>query len=243
MATGDDISSDLFNVRSIFQVHTDTSELSNMVNALGYMIDNTDKWAMLSREQMEAVGHNTVEFARALAPERSGALQSSIDFNIIGNNKSLEVFASATDVHGYPYGASIEYGFHPHGGHYYIAPRPFMRPALGFATELTMKTLAQNAEFNLADLTHWGSGKTKGAWIGNRTLPQTNKMYKFSGSAKTVQRGDKYLRGQYQRNKESTIINRSQKGSGLLYRGFKNTGFTKGAWRNTVWGSGDRGRR
>lgn len=223
----------------LFQVNVGTEEAKEFVNAMGVILKNN---GFLSYEEMDAIGHNTKEFAQALAPKATGALIESINYKVTKNN-SLEVFATAERL-GYPYGASIEYGYHVRGGNTFVEPRPFMRPALQYATELTRHTL-QEAVIDQIRNWHFGKGvyRAHNLEVGKRTVH--GNPYRFSGKRETLQRGSKYLRSEYTRNQtrdNKGRVPRMQHNSTwkMIYG---RAGHQKGGYKNTVWGGGDRGRR
>lgn len=233
------VEEEYLNTSGIFQANIGTEEAKEFVNAMGALLSNN---GFLSREQMDAVGHNTKAFAQALAPKMSGRLIESIDYKVTSDN-SLEVFATA-DRLGYPYGASVEYGYHVRGGNTFVEPRPFMRPALQYATELTKYTL-QQAVIDKVQNWHFGEGiyRVRDLSVGQRVVH--GGPYRFSGTRQTLQQGSKYLRGAYKKNQA-----RDDKGkvSSIQHNGtwktvYGRAGYQKGGYKETVWGGGDKGKR
>lgn len=223
----------------LFQANIGTDEVKEFVNAMGVILQNN---GFLSREEMDAIGHNTKEFAQALAPKASGTLIESIDYRITNNN-SLEVFATA-DKLGYPYGASVEYGYHVRGGSTFVEPRPFMRPALQYATELTRHTLEQATIDNIKNW-HFGKGifRANHLEVGKRVVH--GGPYRFSGTRQTLQQGSKYLRGAYKRNQtrdDKGRVSRIQHND-TWKTIYGRAGYKQGGYKETVWGGGSKGRR
>lgn len=237
-------------IEGLFQVQIQDNGFNGMVNALGLALkDLYDE--PLPKELLDAIGHNTKTFAQGLVPIRSKKLHDSINYHINGG-KSVEVYATADNM-GYPYGASIEYGFHPKGGSIFVEPRPFLRPALEYATELTKMSMTEYAKekiliYSNHQNAHYGhdihrmGGPLERLSIGNRMV--RGQYFKTTANRASVQ---KYMRDQYLHNKYSAgkIDRRTSEGK-HKYRQYapkNNTSFRKGAWKNTVWGYGSKGRR
>lgn len=219
----------------LFQVNIGTEDAKEFINAMGIILKND---GFLSYDEMDAIGHNTKAFAQALAPEDTGTLANSIDYKVIkSKNNSLEVFATA-DKLGYPYGASVEYGYHVRGGNTFVQPRPFIRPALQYATELTKYTL-QEAAINQIVNWHFGKGiyRAHNLEVGKRVV--NGGPYRFSGKRETLQQGSKYLRSAYKDNQGTRTMKHNSTWKIIYGR----AGHQKGGYKKTVWGGGSRGRR
>lgn len=129
--------------------------------------------------RLNIVGANAVEYAQHLIIQQkaveTGQLHSSVGYSVFQgeHGPSLEIFASAVNPWGRPYGQYIEYGYHPYGRSKMIPPRPFLRPALDFALTNTRK----NIEDSLVDIfSNIKNGKyeynllNKTVTLGNRAL-------------------------------------------------------------------------
>ena len=245
---------DVGQTRGIFQVHIHTKEVNEVVNALGFALKNMQD-EPIPREIMEIIGHNTVEFAKGLAPIRTSRLHDSINYHIRGSSgrETLEVFATAENL-GYPYGASIEYGFHPHGGDYFVPPMPFLRPALEYATLLTKETTKEIAKnqlilYNDGKSAHYGPWFDKFAHNGlmqnnGFKLGSRSTMTRTTASRSTIQ--NSYLRTQHsfnQMTRRNGPINTKTAAGRAKYDSYSRNGkFTKGAYKQTTWGGGRRGK-
>ena len=167
-----------------------------------------------SRERLEAIAKNTVEYAKQLIQEYpawlSGDLYRSVKSQVYG--QEIRVYADATNQNGVPYGTFVEYGYHPFGGKKYIRPRPFIRPALEFATMNTRMNLEDTVEQVLLmaargqrDL-HWTNKRNFDIFaMGNRARAgQTgtptrqalsNVLTRGKGDLKSISAGQKSLGG------------------------------------------------
>lgn len=154
----------------VFHLETDYTEIDQFTDILGFAIaelqDNP-----LREGQLQEIANYAVSTAKQLV-QMYEAVQTKTLLNSIGSkssNNQIVIYADArAPTTGYPYAASIEYGFHPYGKSTYVPARPFLRPALEFAANATrasfknnVQQLLENFEGNKWALTHFTSKEQK----------------------------------------------------------------------------------
>lgn len=193
---------------------TNIGNITEVTEAFGVALELLQE-DVKSKERLEAIAKNTVAYAQQLIKEYpawlSGDLYRSVKYQVYG--QEIRVYADATNQNGVPYGTFVEYGYHPFGGKKYIRPRPFIRPALEFATmntrmnleDTTEQVLLMAARGNLRDL-HWTNKRNFDIFaMGNRARAgQTgtptqkalsNVMTRGRGDFRSISAGQKSLGG------------------------------------------------
>ena len=238
---------DFYNVEGIFQTHIKTKEIDEYINVLGIALKNCE-YAPIPEDELKAIGENTKQVAQGLVPIRSGNLKDSINFHVTGS-KNLEVYASAENM-GYPYGASIEYGFHPHGGDTFVTPQPFLRPALEYASLMTQMTLKEITKQRLSPLfsgdlwsLHYGRPSfphhKDAPWYKTHSVGIGHRMHRGQYARTTASRDtirNNYLH--YQARHNDNYGGQTQRGP---YTGLGS--FERRAYKQTAWGGGSKGKR
>lgn len=196
----------------VFHLETDYTEIDQFTDILGFAIaelqDNP-----LRQGQLQEIANYAVSTAKQLV-QMHGATQTKTLLNSIGakpRNNQIVIYADARDpITGYPYGASVEYGFHPYGKSAYVPARPFLRPALEFAANATrasfennVKELITSFHDNKWALTHFTPGR--------QTLGVTRSFWGARGGAKNTSslvhtlnaKHGNALKSSYERGKKS----------------------------------------
>lgn len=171
----------------VFHLKTDYTEVDQFTDILGFAIaelqDNP-----LRQGQLQEIANYAVSAAKQLV-QMHEAVQTRTLLNSIGSkssNNQIVIYADArAPTTGYPYAASIEYGFHPYGKSTYVPARPFLRPALEFAANATRTSFENNVQelikgfhTNKWELTHFTPGK--------QTLGVTRSFWGARGGAKNT---------------------------------------------------------
>lgn len=154
---------------ALFQLYTDRSEIDDCMNVLGFALETWgDK--PLSDKQLKKIADDSAEIARKLLKEQvyEAGYSDNQTYRLLNSIKAetrrndVVVYSDARSPKGYPYAGSIEYGFHPYGHDNFIPPRPFLRPALEFATNATrasweanVKHMAEALRTNNLQLSHF----------------------------------------------------------------------------------------
>lgn len=170
----------------IFTAHIDASNLTKTQAAFGFVLEEL-KAGKIDVGKLNIVGDNAVKYAQQLLDSQvrdssTGYLKNSIAYNVIRDNtsgkQSLEIYATAVNQSGIPYGTFVEYGSHPGGGPTYIQPRPFLRPAIEFARANTTNNIQETLKHIFKEITqedykytsmHFSDNKETRI-IGNRAL-------------------------------------------------------------------------
>lgn len=180
---------DKLTMSGIFQAHVDTEELNKVQAAFGFALESLQK-GDTNVARLDIVGDNAVKYAKQLLesqlknPNRH-QLKDSISYSVTktsGGGQRLEIFATAVNQQGVPYGTFVEYGSHPGGGPTYVQPKPFIRPALEFARANTLNNIQEtlrtifeeiaHGDYNYANM-HFSNltkEKTATRLLGNRAL-------------------------------------------------------------------------
>lgn len=132
-----------------FNLQINVQGIQHIQNVLGIALEKLEN-SPISRENLEWIGEASSEYAKELLitsrAYKTGTLYHSVGYRIPHDNR-LEIFAAATDpVTRYPYGSSVEYGFHPWGKSQYVSPRPFLRPAIKYAQLTTKYSIAESVK-------------------------------------------------------------------------------------------------
>lgn len=130
-------------------------EAENTINVLGYMIESMrDEPIKLS--VLQRIAEYAAQYAKDLVEEQGAVsdipkqhLKDSIKWRT--QNNQIQIYSDIRDPQTqYPYAGSVEYGFHPWGEDKFIPPRPFLRPALDVAQQLTASNF-QGAVYSAID--------------------------------------------------------------------------------------------
>ena len=117
-------------------------EVNRTINVLGYMLEAYESHPV-STTTLERIAEFATQYAKDLVIEQGAVstipkyhLKDSIKWRTSGNQ--IQIYSDIRDdITQYPYAGSVEYGFHPWGRSKFIPPRPFLRPALQLALDLT----------------------------------------------------------------------------------------------------------
>lgn len=169
----------------MFAAHIDADRLFKTQEAFAFVLEEM-KAGEIDVGKLDIVGDNAVKYARQLLDSQiygysTGALKNSIGYSVVKNEsgkQSLEIYASAVNKQGIPYGTFVEYGSHPRGGATYVQPRPFLRPAIEFARANTVNNIQETLKHIFEDITRGDyrytnmhfSDKKEIRTMGNRAL-------------------------------------------------------------------------
>lgn len=172
-------------MRGMFAAHIDTEKLYKTQEAFAFVLEEM-KAGEIDVGKLHIVGDNAVKYAKQLLDSQiygysTGALKNSIGYSVVKNEdgrQSLEIYASAVNKQGIPYGTFVEYGSHPRGGATYVQPRPFLRPAIEFARANTANNIQETLKHIFEDITRGDyrytdmhfSDKKEIRTMGNRAL-------------------------------------------------------------------------
>lgn len=170
----------------LFSAHIDRTDLTKTQAAFGFFLEEIQA-GKIDFGKLNIVGDNAVKYAQQLLESQikdssTGNLKNSIGYNVVTDSQSgkqsLEIYATAVNQSGIPYGTFVEYGSHPGGGPTYVQPRPFLRPAIEFARanttnniQETLKHIFENitkGDYKYAEMHFSGNKETR--IIGNRAL-------------------------------------------------------------------------
>lgn len=169
----------------MFAAHLDMDRLYKTQEAFAFVLEEM-KAGEIDVGRLHTVGDNAVKYAKQLLDSQiygysTGALKNSIGYSVVKNDngkQSLEIFASAVNKQGIPYGTFFEYGSHPRGGATYVQPRPFLRPAIEFARANTTNNIQETLKHIFEDIARGDyryanmhfSDKKETRIMGNRAL-------------------------------------------------------------------------
>lgn len=176
---------DTVTMSGLFQAHIDASDLTKMQTAFGFALESLKK-GEIDTARLEIVGDNAVKYAQQLLeaqlkdPSRK-RLSESISSKVVkvGNTQRLEIYATAVNQSGVPYGTFVEYGSHPGGGETYVYPKPFLRPALEFARANTINNIEDTLANIFKEITR---GDYSYANMHFSTLTKEQKVSRFMGN-------------------------------------------------------------
>ena len=140
-------------------------EVNRTINVLGYMLESYQS-EPVPLKTLKRIAEYATQYARDLVVEQGAVstipknhLKDSIKYRVAGNQ--VQIYSDIRDdFTQYPYAGSVEYGFHPWGHSKFIPPRPFLRPAMQLALDLT----EGNFEYATAQMLY--TGIETGRFIG-----------------------------------------------------------------------------
>ena len=198
----------------------------------------------VSTTTLERIAEFATQYAKDLVIEQGAVstipkyhLKDSIKWRTSGNQ--IQIYSDIRDdITQYPYAGSVEYGFHPWGRSKFIPPRPFLRPALQLALDLTKSNFETATMYMLDNIGLFNNfhgldmftTKTSGMRLtygsvgtkGHRQASMQNMINTRRGGHMSSQRRESIQRAA--RTTESNRSNLGVQNKGLYARNWKITG-------------------